>query len=146
MNNTTALKSTTPNSMSDIDQFFANFVDFSITFIIQFICFYGIISNILNIIIFSNREFKDLVYKYLNLNACSNIIYLSVCFFLFVGRCGIYCSFGSTLAANIYMNYFYNYLKGIPAMTTVLLQIVVALYKYFVITNRKSSQFESFRL
>ena len=98
MNNSTALKSTPPNSMSDIDQktymvdqFFSNFVDFSITFIIPFICFYRIISNILNIIIFSSREFL------------------------------------------------YNYLKGHDDCT------LVAIYRYFVIANRKSSQFKIFK-
>ena len=149
MNNTTSLSNitsaTSTTTISDVDQFFSDFVDFCITFIIPIICSYGIIANVLNIIVFSHSEFKDLAYRYLYVNAYLNIIYLAHCFFLFVGRCGIYCTFSSTLAANIYMNYFYNYLKGIPVMSTVFLQILVALYRYLVITNRISNQLKYFK-
>ena len=141
----TTTSATSTTSLSVVDQFFSDFVDFSITFIIPIICSYGIIANILNIIVFSHSEFKDLAYRYLYVNAYLNIIYLAHCFFLFVGRCGIYCTFSSTLAANIFMNYFYNYLKGIPVMSTVFLQILVALYRYLVITNRISNQLKYFK-
>ena len=141
----TTTSATSTTSLSVVDQFFSDFVDFSITFIIPIICSYGIIANILNIIVFSHSEFKDLAYRYLYVNAYLNIIYLAHCFFLFVGRCGIYCTFSSTLAANIYINYFYNYLKGIPVMSTVFLQILVALYRYLVITNRISNQLKYFK-
>ena len=50
---------------------------FFYTFTVPFICVFGISTNILNIIVFSNNELKDESYKYLKTNAFSNMFYLS---------------------------------------------------------------------
>ena len=87
-------------------------IGFMYTFIIPVICALGICTNIVNIIVFSDKEMSDVTYKYLKVNACMNIIYLSICFFLFMARCGSYCEIDSSLVSIIYLYVFYTYIKG----------------------------------
>lgn len=89
---------------------------FVYTFIIPVICFFGILTNIINIVVFSNKEMSDITYKYLRVNAIMNIIYLSITFFLFMGRCGSYCTINTTYIGAFYMYFFYTYLKGIVSV------------------------------
>ena len=86
---------------------------FFYTFIVPFICLFGIITNILNIIVFSNNKLKDESYKYLKMNAFSNMFYLSFIVIAFVKRCTNFCDYETTLFANVYYWAFYFYLKGI---------------------------------
>ena len=79
-----------------VDTILSNYIDLSITLIVPLECTYGIITNIINIIIFSKKSLKDIIFKYYRINAISNICYLLIVFFLFVARCGIYCQFSKT--------------------------------------------------
>ncbi len=64
-----------------IDTILSNFIDLSITFIVPIECTYGIITNIINIIIFSKKSLKDIIFKYYRINAISNICYLLIFIF-----------------------------------------------------------------
>ena len=86
-----------------------NFNDLSNTFIIPFISAFGVLTNIINVIVFSKKELKDVAFKYYKVNALSNMFYLLICFFLFVARCGVYCKFSQTCIAQFYLYFFYTY-------------------------------------
>ena len=93
-----------------VDTILSNYIDLSITFIVPLECTYGIITNIINIIIFSKKSLIDIIFKYYRINAISNICYLLIVFFLFVARCGIYCQFSKTYPAQLYLYVFYTYI------------------------------------
>ena len=115
--------------MSSVESILSNYIDISITFIVPVICAYGISTNILNIIIFSKKSLKDIIFKYYRINAISNICYLSIVFFLFVARCGTYCNFSATFEAQLYLYVFYTYIKGIFAILSICIQITVSTYR-----------------
>ena len=93
-----------------VDTILSNYIDLSITLIVPLECTYGIITNIINIIIFSKKSLIDIIFKYYRINAISNICYLLIVFFLFVARCGIYCQFSKTNPAQLYLYVFYTYI------------------------------------
>lgn len=115
----------------------SSFITFCSTFIIPSICLFGILMSCLNITIFLDPKLKDTTYKYLLVNSFSNFFYLFNCFFYFVPNCSFYCSFSNTYAAQFYYYLFYNYLKGIAAVLCVLIQLIVSIQRYYLITNIK---------
>lgn len=121
-------------------------IGFIYTFIIPVICIFGITTNIINIIVFSNKELGDMTYKYLKVNACCNICYLSICFFLFMGRCGSFCTIDSSYLGNFYMYFFYSYAKGIPAIMTIIIQILVSVLRLGIVSNKKMCNLPNFKL
>ena len=127
-------------SASDI--FLSNFIDFCTTFIVPVICFFGMTTNLINFVIFSNKNLKDILFKYYRLNAVSNFCYLINCFFLFVARCGIYCTFSSTYAAQFYLYLPYTYIKGIFAIFSICIQILLTFYRFLIVTNKSTILFK----
>ena len=121
-------------------------IDIANTYMVPAISFFGMITNIMTIIVFSHAEFNDLIYKYLYVNAFSNFVYLLICFFLFAPRCGQLCDFSTTRITQYYYFIFYTYLKGIPAILSINIQITVSLYKYVQITNKTFFKFKYFKL
>ena len=131
--NQTTQVSAASSSTAQID----NIVSFLYTFIIPVICIFGICTNIVNIIVFSSKELSDITYKYLRANAFANAFYLTNCFFIFMARCGIYCEFDTTFYSAFYLYLFYNYLKGIAAIFTISIQIIVSILRLMIVTNKK---------
>lgn len=124
----------------------SNSIDFCYTYIIPIICLIGILTNATDIIVFSSRNLKDITFKYLRINALANLIYLLISFFLFSARCGIYCSFSKTYAAQIYMYFFYSYIKGIFALLSNCILIFIGVRHYLIVTNKSLSFFNYYRL
>ena len=56
-----------------VDTILSNYIDLSITFIVPLECTYGIITNIINIIIFSKKSLKVIIFKYCRINAIFQI-------------------------------------------------------------------------
>ncbi len=131
--------STIAAAASSSDIFLNNFIDFCITFIVPVICFFGMTTNVINYVVFSNRNLMDIVFRYYRANAVSNFLYLINCFFLFAARCGIYCNFSSTYAAQFYLYLPYTYIKGIFAIFSICIQILVTFYRFLIVTNRNTS-------
>ena len=121
-------------------------IGFIYTFVIPCICAFGITTNVINIIVFSNKEMGDITYKYLKINACSNICYLSICFFLFMGRCGSFCTIDSSYVGVFFMYFFYSYAKGIPAIMTIIIQILVSVLRLGIVSNKKMCNLPNFKL
>ena len=124
-------------------------IDVGNTFILPSICFYGIVTNIINIRIFLSKDIKDVTFKYYLRNAFSNLFYLILCFFIFSFRCGIFCQssqLSATLATRVYSWVFYTYFKGIFVFTTIFIQITLGIYRLCIVTNRNSDIFKRYNL
>jgi len=72
------MNSTASNQISSI---WTTSIDFINTFIIPSICFFGLVTNLVNIKVFLNKELKDIAFRYYLVNGFSNLFYLSICFF-----------------------------------------------------------------
>ena len=88
-------------------------LDFFYAFCVPVICFFSICTNLIDFIVFSHKELKSETFKYLKMNAISNIFYLTICFFLFAKRCGQFCELDTTYTVQLYYIVFYRYVKGI---------------------------------
>lgn len=86
--------------------------DVVFTYCIPIICFAGIITNLLNAIVLSSRTLKNVIFQYYRMNAYSNIIYLTICFFVFTVRCGQLCNLKHYYSSQVYFLVFYGYVKG----------------------------------
>ena len=106
---TTKIPSVNPNP-STPEFAYAN--DIFYTFIIPPICVFGIATNILNIIVFSHQDLVENTYKYLKMNAYSNLIYLFICAFIFTVRCGQLCVLDDYYITQLYYWIIYTYIKG----------------------------------
>jgi len=124
-------------------------IDVGNTFILPSICFYGIVTNLINIRLFFSKDIKDITFKYYRINAFSNLSYLILCFFIFSFRCGIFCEssqLSATLATRVYSWVFYAYFKGSFVFTTIFIQITLGIYRLCIVTNRNSDIFKRYKL
>lgn len=122
-------------------------VDFCNTFIVPIISAFGILTNLINVVVFSQKELKDVTFKYFKLQSLSNSIYLMIAFFLFVPRCGIYCQISHTFTAQLYLYVFHTYIKGIFAILSICIQITVGFYRFLIVINHhNTSKFQNYKL
>jgi hypothetical protein len=124
-------------------------IDTGNTFILPTICFYGIVTNLINIRLFLSKNIKDVTFKYYLINAFSNLFYLILCFFVFSFRCGIFCQssqLSDEFATKIFSWVFYAYFKGIFVFTTIFIQITLGIYRFCIVTNRNSDIFKRYKL
>lgn len=140
LNITIASKSQSPS-----DIILSNSTDLIYTFIVPLISAFGICTNLTNIVVFSSKNLKDVTFKYLRINALCNFIYLLICFFLFVARCGVYCDYGKTYFTQLYMLVLYNYTKGVFALLSNCILITVGLYRFLIVTNKNNELFKRYK-
>lgn len=82
------------------------------TYCVPVICLAGVVTNLLNAIVLSNRSLKNVIFQYYRMNAFSNIVYLTICFFVFTARCGRLCDLDRYYSVQLYFWIFYGYVKG----------------------------------
>ena len=124
-------------------------IDTGNTFILPSICFFGIVTNLINIKVFLNKRIKDIAFKYYLLNGFSNLFYLSICFFVFCFRCGTYyqaSQLSATLVTKVYTWIFYTYIKGIFAFFTIFIQITLGFFRLCIVTNRGIDIFKRYKV
>ena len=107
------------------------------TFILPSICIFGICANMINIIILAKLRKKNSTYRLMLYNSISNLLYSFVCAFVFMMRCGNLCPFQNTWIACVYEKYFYFYFSGVLGMFNVLIEIIIAIQRYFIAANKK---------
>ncbi|CAF0944230.1 unnamed protein product [Brachionus calyciflorus] len=112
-------------------------IDFIYTFVIPSICFYGLVTNLINLFIFSNRQLSNIIYKYLIIYTVSNLYYFIISFLIFLPRCGVYCTFSQTYLPQYYLYLFYNYLKNISSYFNIFIQILVSFQRLAFVLNLK---------
>lgn len=110
-------------------------IDFIYTFVIPSICFCGILANALNLFILNDPSLKNVIYKYLVINAISNLFYYTICFFIFLPRCGSFCTISHSYPPQFYLYLFYNYLKNIASYASILIELLVSLQRLAFVLN-----------
>ena len=100
------------------------------------ICLFGMITNILNIIIFLNSQMKDSSFKYMLAISISDLFYLSILSYQFIGYCDE-CSFNRNYLLQIYTFVFDQYLSRCLAIFNILAEIFLSIQRYTVLINRQ---------
>jgi hypothetical protein len=101
------------------------------TFFMPPLCFIGLLTNIINIIVFSNKRLRnDKLNQYLLVHSITYFFYLLFCFFSFMIRC-------QTLWAKMYELYIFNYFTSSLAIFCVLIELFISIERYLIVSNRK---------
>jgi hypothetical protein len=110
--------------------------DFSWTFILPSICLFGFFTNLINIIVFLKLKSKNPIYKLMLSNSISNFFYSLICFFVFIMRCGQYCTIQNTYWVKIYEKYLFYYLTSVLGLFNIFIEVCVAIQRYMIVANK----------
>jgi hypothetical protein len=113
------------------------FEDIWYTFIVPVICFFSLATNLLNIFILSKLKSKNKIYKYMYYKSIINSIYLFILIFVFLIKCGQFCTIRESYIAKIYYLYMFYYLTNCLSLIDLLIELTISLNRYLVITNRQ---------
>ena len=100
-----------------------------------FTSFFGIITNILCIIVFVNPKMKDKSFNYMLANSICDCLYLTILIFQLVEFCGD-CPIAKKFATQIYIIYFDSFLTASLALFFIFVEIWIATQRYFLIRNK----------
>jgi hypothetical protein len=90
--------------------FTSKLTDIGNVFILPPICFFGLIANLINIVVILQPEFKGTVYHIMLMNTITDFCFLSIMFFIVIIRCGSLCPYGYTFASKVYEQYIYLFI------------------------------------
>jgi hypothetical protein len=122
-----------------------NETDYSITFSLEQlytfidipIILFGTIASLINVIIFSDKNFKDKIFTFLLVHSIVEFLYLFLLNFIPVPYCGVYCSFGlshSYLACLIALAIDY-YFTSCLAIFNIMVEITISLQRFLLLSN-----------
>jgi len=114
-------------------------LDFFNLVLIPVICVFGMITNLLNIIIFSNIKMKKPTFKLMLAMSINDLIYLALCFPLSIFFCKN-CRIKFTDEYSIYLLYIDDYFTSSQAIFCILIEIVLSVDRYKIITSKKYVQ------
>lgn len=98
---------------------------------------FGSITNLINAIIFRNKEFKDNVFKYLLINSISEFIYLFILNLTVFSYCGSFCgpNIRESFYAKFILLYIDIYITSCLAMFSIFIELTVSLQRLLVVSN-----------
>lgn len=111
---------------------------------IGFICILGVAFNSLNITVFLNPKMKDPTFKYMLAMSISNLFYngfLSYAIALYCSECSI----SKTYGTQVFVIFIDHYLTSCLAIFSNLVEIILSLQRYFILTNNIYSKNISYR-
>ena len=122
-------------------------IDIWWTYLLPAICFCSLIANLFNVVIFNKLRRVNKIYEMLFGKSITNIVYLFICFWVFLIKCGQFCSSSDETTANedIYMGtksfpiqlynfYVFDFLGTILAYSDLIIEIVISA-KHLVLIN-----------
>ena len=114
--------------------------DIGNVFILPFINTYGIIANILCIIVFSSNRLKGEVYLFMLLTSISDLVLALSWLSSFIIRCGVYCNFGYNYGAKKYEQIIYLYLGNTCLSFTIFSDLYLSLTKMFSLSHNMTKR------
>ena len=118
--------------------------DYANTYFLPLICLFGIITSSISIIVIIKNKLNNDFNKFLFINSCCDLAFLTTQFFLFIIRCGTLCPYSYTYEAKFYEAYVYNYSGFVFSTFSLALDISVSLDRYF--SFKSSSRYDKYKL
>lgn len=120
-----------------IDNLTNEFVDYSNVYLLPAVCFFGILTNFLCIVVSIKRDESNAkTLNYILINSFVDFFFLAVESPLFIIRCGALCPYSYKYISKFYEIYIYLYCGYILVTSQVLLNIYVS-YDRFTMFSRK---------
>ena len=116
----------------------STFQDVYWTFILPLICLFSLATNTINIIVFKkiSSKSRNTIYKYMLVNSISDQVYLICVAFIFIVRCGQFCTIKDTYLAKFYVHYIYMYAANSIAVFSMFLEISIVLHRFASLKNK----------
>ena len=100
------------------------------------LCLYGLITNIMNVIVFSQKDkLKNKIYRYFLWHSIVDIFYLAICFIRFIIKSDGLHSIHHSYWTQVFDAYAYKYLTSSLAILMILVELIIAIKRLFIITN-----------
>ena len=131
--------------MSLSNETMVNLREFYWTFVLPLVSFGVFILNLINTIVLLKITTKNLLYKYMLSNSYANLAYSFICSFVFLMRCGKYCTISEAFLTKVYELYFFIYFSSVLAIFNILIEIIIAYYRYSIVANKSISRFASIK-
>jgi hypothetical protein len=98
---------------------------------------FGLLTHLINIIIFSDKKFKDSTFKYLLYHSICEFTYLTLASLTAISYCGSFCddSFKESLLSKIIELYIDDYLTSSLAIFAVMIEIMISFHRYLIVSN-----------
>jgi hypothetical protein len=117
------------------------FEDSWYSFVAPVICFCSLFTNLINANVLVKVKRMDKIYHYMYIKTIINSIYLAICSFVFLFKCGQFCDFKTNYVIKMYELYMYMYYSSCLAMLELLIEITISLNRYVTISNNKCFRF-----
>ena len=106
------------------------------TRILPSVCLIGIVTNIINIIVFSQRKkLQNSIYRYFQWHSIFDLVYLSLCLVRFILKTEAFGDTKSSLWVQIYDVYVYAYITSSLAISMILIELIIATKRLLIIMN-----------
>jgi hypothetical protein len=98
---------------------------------------FGVLTNLINIIIFSNKKFKDKTFTYLLYHSISEFLHLSLNCVSVIPYCGNYCSDSLTksLLSKLILLCIDSYFTSCLAIFAIFIETTISFQRYLVVSN-----------
>lgn len=100
------------------------------------ICLFGVLTNLINILVLSNSKLKDPSYSYLLAKSVIDLIYLSLAFVNQIVNYCFECAWSQTYWTNLYGLAIGVYLMPCLIIFRLLIENIVSVYIYLILSNR----------
>jgi hypothetical protein len=99
---------------------------------------FGSFQSLINIIIFSNKKFKDKIFRYFLYHSMSEFVYLLSEILFFVSYCGQFCSdeYNYSFMVKVIQVYLDFYFTSFLAFFGIMIEITISFQRYLVVSNR----------
>ena len=126
-------------------------VDYWWTFVLPFICLCSIATSALSLVILHTLRRINQLYRLLYVKTLVNLFYLSICFWIFLVKCGHLCPSSSSLASfplisswitfsiQVYKFYLYGFVGNVLAYSDLLIEVILSIERFRLINNSPTS-------
>lgn len=105
-------------------------------YIIPCICLFGMLTNSINLIMFSNKKsFKNKLYRYLQAHSAIDFVYLTISFLFFIFKLEVFSRFNKSYSFKALEMIVFFYATSSLAITMILIEIIVAFKRVFITLN-----------
>ena len=113
--------------------------------IIPLISSLGVITNLVNIMVFLNPKLKDQSFYYLLAYSCNDFVYLCISTINFYSFCDNICSLNDTLAYQVIKLFLISYFTSCLAICSILIEIFISFQRFFIFINKLMSKNISYK-
>lgn len=123
------------------------FVDVSNVYVLPLSCFFGILTSILSVFVSLKRDKANAkVFDFIFINSSIDLTFLLIQSFIFVFRCGIFCSFQYTYPSVFYKLYIFLFIGYALVTSQILFNIYVAYDRFRIFSGKLTLSQKSFNI